>query len=638
MDRDEYFRLNGIEVGFSEKTEVGVARGRLRLRLQTPPMRLTRDLHNGMADRAWRAIPDFYMADGLRILAPSGIALPEGRYGQTLNWPCRDEREQRCALQVYGPQDGVDFFGTLRIEAGWLVLDGAIGFGTDAPEYDEVMPVSVRKRFEPLPLIPPRRTLSLEEALALPPDDVFELQIAEADIGTLSETIRPFAKLERLGIAFHRAGPRGAPQTLPPVLFAFERLHTLYLTAYGEVFDALPPEIAALSRLEELGLSGLGLTKVSDALTSLLRLERLNLDYNRLTTLPERIGDMPGLRELSIRGNRFVSLPKNLANIPKLDVDHPKRALFQNVGYRSKNSAKIDESLFDLSRHPALSARLEEALDTVSDDAQLKRMALACSTYALYAESEPVAAPVALGRSKTGGAPHLPSDMAHPMDRNGLLSLFLAQIDLAEITHLQPWLPRRGMLYFFVDDTQYAEKATVLYADCAREDLAVYAYDASTRWRDSDLDIDALPAEYALRFSAGVSVPNFYNIAGHAVARHPQWGEWLDAEPASAADRMRIERFCDAMIELDDALKDRALKPSARAHSINAQVFTQHESPQEQAAATMGGFAHEWMNLLGLESVGDFCFWDAGTLTFSVHKRDLAIADFARIIATIESS
>ncbi|TXI46372.1 MAG: DUF1963 domain-containing protein [Lysobacter sp.] len=638
MDRDDYFRLNGIEVGFSEKTEVCVARGRLRLRLQTPPMRLTRDLHNGMADRAWRPIPDFYMADGLRILAPSGIALPEGRYGQTLTWPYRDEREQRCALHVYGPHGGVDFFGTLRVEAGWLALEGAIGFGTDAPEYDEVMPISVRKRFEPLPLIPPRRTLSLEEALATPPDEVFELQIADARAETLSETIRPFAKLERLGIAFHRAGPCGAPQALPPVLFEFERLHTLYLTAYGEVFDALPPEIAALTRLEELGLSGLGLTKVSDALISLPRLERLNLDYNRLTTLPERIGDMPGLRELSIRGNRFVSLPKNLANIPKLDVDHPKRALFQDVGYRSKNAASIDESLFDLSRHPALGARLEKALDTVSDDVQLKRMALECSTYALYAESESVAAPVPLGGSKTGGAPHLPVDVAHPMDRNGLLSLFLAQIDLAEIAHLQPWLPRRGMLYFFVDDTQYAEDATVLYVDRAREDLAIYAYGASTRWRDSDLDIDNLPAEYALRFSAGVSVPNFYNIGGHAAARHPQWGGLFDEEETDDVGRIRIERFCDAMIEFDDTLGDRGLKPHARAHSIGAQVFTQHESPQEQAAAAMGGFAHEWMNLLCLESVGDFCFWDAGTLTFSVHKRDLAVADFARVVATIESS
>lgn len=638
MDRDEYFRLNGIDVGFSDKTEVAVARGRLRLRLQTPPMRLTRDLHNGMADRAWRAIPDFHMADGLRLLAPSGIALPEGRYGQTLTWPYRDERDERCTLQVYGPQDGVDFFGTLRVEAGWLALDGAIGFGTDAPEYDEVMPVSVRKRFEPLPLIPPRCTLSLEEALALPADEVFELQIAEADIDKLAESIRPFVRLERLGIAFRSTGPRGASRALPPVLFEFERLHTLYVTAYGDTFDTLPPGIAALTRLEELGLSGLGLIEVPDALTSLPRLERLNLDYNRLTTLPEGIGAMRGLRELSIRGNRFVSLPQSLANIPKLDVDHPKRALFQDIGYRSKSSAAIDESLFDLSCRPELRARLEDALDTVSDDAQLKRMTLECSTYALYAESEPVAGPVPLGRSKTGGAPHLPADMAHPMDRNGLLSVFLAQIDLAEIAHLQSWLPRRGMLYFFVDDTQYAEDPTVLYIDRAREDLAVYAYDASTRWRDSDLDIDTLPAEYALRFSGGVSVPNFYNIAGHAAARHPQWGELLDAEPASAADRMRIERFCDATIELEDTLKDRALKPKTRAHSINAQVFTQHESPQEQAAAAMGGFAHEWMTLLCLESVGDFCFWDAGTLTFSVHKRDLAIADFDRVVASIESS
>jgi Domain of unknown function (DUF1963) len=73
-------------------------------------------------------------------------------------------------------------------------------------------------------------------------------------------------------------------------------------------------------------------------------------------------------------------------------------------------------------------------------------------------------------------------------------------------------------------------------------------------------------------------------------------------------------------------------------HSINAHVFTQHESPQEQAAATFNGQTHEWMNLLCLESIGDFNFWDAGTLTYSIHQQDLAIADFGRVVTSIESS
>ena len=52
------------------------------------------------------------------------------------------------------------------------------------------------------------------------------------------------------------------------------------------------------------------------------------------------------------------------------------------------------------------------------------------------------------------------------------------------------------------------------------------------------------------------------------------------------------------------------------------------------------GEADEWMNLLSIDAdprVG-FCFWDAGTLTFTVHKKDLAIADFSNVCISLESS
>lgn len=113
-------------------------------------------------------------------------------------------------------------------------------------------------------------------------------------------------------------------------------------------------------------------------------------------------------------------------------------------------------------------------------------MTLACSTYALYAESRAAKQPLPLGASKTGGRPHLPAGMAHPADRNGLLSVFHAQINLAEITHLQAWLPRCGMLYCFVNDTEYAETPNVVYADCAQDVLAACEYSGTTRWSDSD--------------------------------------------------------------------------------------------------------------------------------------------------------
>ncbi len=639
MDQPEYFKLNGVDVGFSDKTDVRVMRGKVRVWLKTPPMALTRELHNGMADHGWRVIPDFYMVDGLTIAAHEDQALPEGRYGHVRKWPYQDETDYRQALNVYGGQDRPEFFGTLRIEAGWLELDGVIGFGIDAPQHDEVMPVSVRKCFDPLALIPPRRTLSLEQALKLPPDQVFDLQISSGEYRKFPESILNFKHLERLGFGLAMSGPHCAFRQLPPALFDLEYLHTLYLHSFADTLGALSPDIGKLHRLEELGLTSLGLTSIPETLTTLERLDTLGLDYNHLTTLPDTIGEMPALRALSIQGNRFVTLPSSLLKVKKLQVDHGKRALFADVRYRSQNPAPIKETLFDLSRHPELHARLARQLDAISNDTELKQMTLACSTYALYAEPRAAEQPLPLGASKTGGRPHLPLGMAHPADRNGLLSVFHAQINLTEIANLQPWLPRRGMLYCFVNDTEYAETPNVFYADCTHELLAAYEYSESTRWSDSDLDAESLAAEYALHFSSGVSVPNFYNIHNHAAVRHPQWRHLFDRDTIGDEARRRLDKFSDLMVDFPDRLvKKRLMPPPQRSHSINAHTFTQHESPQEHGAAKFGGHAHEWMNLLCLESAGDLNFWDAGTLTYSIHKQDLAIADYGRVVVSIESS
>lgn len=65
---------------------------------------------------------------------------------------------------------------------------------------------------------------------------------------------------------------------------------------------------------------------------------------------------------------------------------------------------------------------------------------------------KPVSDAAALGGSKIGGAPDLPSQWAWPYDHNKPLA-FLAQINLADIASLpiQTGLPETGLLYFFYD-------------------------------------------------------------------------------------------------------------------------------------------------------------------------------------------
>lgn len=75
-------------------------------------------------------------------------------------------------------------------------------------------------------------------------------------------------------------------------------------------------------------------------------------------------------------------------------------------------------------------------------------------------------------------------------------------------------------------------------------------------------------------------------------------------------------------------------------HHINGYTFTQHESPQEQAANKLRGKPEEWVPLLqlGWDSNVGFCFWDAGKLSFCIHQEDLRRHDFSNVHVSLESS
>ncbi|MES2708586.1 MAG: DUF1963 domain-containing protein [Verrucomicrobiota bacterium] len=75
-------------------------------------------------------------------------------------------------------------------------------------------------------------------------------------------------------------------------------------------------------------------------------------------------------------------------------------------------------------------------------------------------------------------------------------------------------------------------------------------------------------------------------------------------------------------------------------HHINGCTSGPGDSPQEQAADELGGLAGEWVPLLQLGYDGNtgFCFWDAGTLTFSIHVEDLRRWDFSNVHVALESS
>lgn len=636
----EFIKINGIDVGFADHptentiflpgaldTRVTVRKGRLNINILTPELELTDKLHNGLLDHPY--FDGKRRADYLRFTTYHDLALEGGRYNTQVTCPYGDSH---TGFEVYGFPEPAKFHGVIDVQQGHIHIKG--GLRTEGSGETE-LPIEIIKCFEAKPLIPPREKNTLAQALECDPLEVYEIHIGSGQFTSFPLEILSYKNLEHLWIG-------GQTQLqiseLPEAFFELKSLHTVQI--YHSDIERISERISQLQNLEELTIERSRLQQLPESLLKLPQLNRLSFKYGELQTLPIGLGNLSNLRELDIEGNRFKRLDSSLENIRGLKLDRKHRKLFSDTRYTSANPEPINQSLYYLDHYPEEKSKLEYQIDALPEFVPFKELVTDYSSIATFLVPDNTQEDIPIGRSKVGGAPDLPKSWQHPQEHGDLL-VFHAQINCADIAPYQAYLPRTGMLYFFVSDEEYAQTAQVLYSEHA-DNLVRVNYDDETTFTDSDLDGDFREAT-AVHFANAISLPCFYNSANHGEERYPKhkalWdkmesdGDWDDKFDALEYDLIeQLETTIDTPLAYDNG------HIQLRAHSINSSVFTQHESPQEWAAARYGGEPDEWLVLLCMESVGEFNFWDAGTLTYCIHKKDLAIRDFSRINATIESS
>lgn len=627
----EYLKLNGIDVGFQNHPAedygfikgvldncVEVRCGKLRINLITPSLHLDKSLHNGLLLKDCNT-------PFIRFVLRDDLDIPMGQYGSRVKFPLE---KYTPGFQIYEfPQKEVRFYGEIEVQEGELWIRGEIRPYNDQNgdrEYSNAVPVEIYKRFEAKPLLPERVLYTLKQARGKDPMEVYELGIKGHQFKEFPAEVLDYKNLERL--VFY-IGNKCEFTQLPDAFFDLHNLHTLHfhdsvgLSRFSEAFTQL-------DKLEQLSIHSRALTTIPVSLCELSNLRKLDLSDCQLKTLPAGIGDMPNLQYLNIQGNDFAELPDSLNNIPYLEVDHNHKKLFMDAGYQSANPNPIDQSLYDLSDYPEALKTLEDALNKHPELDPIKAALVKYSV--MGTELVPCKQnEIPLGASKVGGMPDLPPHLQYPTQENGLYS-FHAQINCAEAAPYQNYLPRQGMLYFFVSDEESVQTAKVLYSE-STENLSPYALDDDSFFYDESIP-DAGYEAQAVAFKNHLSIPIFSHITQRiALERFPECAElWKKPE-----DPDEFEAYDERMDDINYSEFD--LKSTSH-HAININVFTQNESPQEQASARYGGDAHEWMVLLCMESEGSFNFWDAGTLTYCIHKKDLAINDFSTIYASIESS
>ncbi|MFC3901487.1 Leucine Rich repeat-containing protein [Acinetobacter marinus] len=589
--------------------------------------------------------------------------------------------ENKCTtnqfyIQVDGLEYALQFYGELFIHQGWIILDGVF---KSSYMPDPIFSVNLAFQLSVQDLDWSNYRFDYSEVNTAQPEHVTALIIRNPEFDTLPDDVYSFRHLKHLTIQCHRTNPKQKPfqqqplalKHISPRIAALTQLESISIN--NALIEQLPDEIVqlralntvnfSLCRLKSLPetfwqlpalkflfLSGNHISDIPESL-NLPNLRSLNVEYNQLKTLPIALSKMPELINLYARGNPFEYLDNAFKYFQPLQLDfEEKKALF-DFSYMGVDGCGVidwDDKLFQVDLQSENDFDDLMQIQNIIEQSQfkplqkpildlLKRSILfhqctaaenTISENKIYENTL-----IETGRTHFGGMPDLPLSMHYPTfqaQRDGaMVSLnyeFLAQINCEALANLQQFLPRTGTLFFFIKSLHHVgelDSTQVIYvkdnqqlASSARFKLAAEDY------------FDAITDQYQ-RFDAevslGVSFPSFYAL---------DYNDYL-LKSSPATLKKALKDHADAFYEQIEAPIEQL---STHDHGINVYGFTQHQSPELQAATVYGGEPEDWLIVLKVASRGDFQWSDAGDLFFVMHKSDLLQCDFRRIFACIESS
>lgn len=555
---------------------------------------------------------------------------------------------------IKGTEYGLRFSGLVEITDGWVSVRGrlACSYDSEQPAFD----VEVRRPFAAGDIDWTQYTFaSLAEVESAPPEVVRFAAFKNADLDEIPDSLLRCKQLERLSIP-SRGGGGAAPLAVPSALCELTQLTHLDLS--GRQLDSLPECVGDLHQLETLNLSDCGLSQLPDEIWRLPRLQYLFLSENRLATVPENV-ELPALYSLDVQDSLLRTIPASLAAQPKLrtlkltgnpldsvpdvfndcaaalelPIEDKRRLLdYEYRGADGRGTGTWDEDAFyirsDSARARAASDWL--AASELAPHADALQFLLKRSVGLAEAGEEDYGV---VGGHRFGGMPDLPPTIPYPRfsgDNTPLAYEFIGQLNCEELAPLQDYLPRTGMLYFFLSTMHD------LYGGDSSRAARVLYFDGSVTALGSGKDLHLAKDEYyemtedaypALKVVAAplTSAPEFY-----AARQNPHLFRGPAAQLREAVEEIDGLREYEGFDDLSVG--------GPFGFEVNAYAFTQHEDPEHQVSLHQKGVPEDWTVLLKVGSRGGFMWGDAGDLSYVIHKSDLAKGDFSNVHCTLESS
>lgn len=569
-------------------------------------------------------------------------------------------------VRIHGSD--LDFYGKIVLKEGWIGIKGVL-----KKSYDHNPPVSIEihKKLDTSNLDWSHYRFNQTELAQFPePLLIRHISITDNELNAFPAKILDCANLQTLFLSgnAHNCYPpvKASLHTIPQEIGNLTKLEELSIV--NTQFSTLPNSIKNLSKLHRLNLSNNQLSTLPDGafqlpelkslwasdncienipdVINLPSLKNIDLSENQLSTLPESLAKLTQIDEINIEENPLENLPDafNSVNV-ELNINEKRRLLdYSYQGADGKGTIDWDDAIFFAQYDDELKQRLldstEEGILSKYRKAFLKIGFKSVGMNITNADDY-----ASIGNTRFGGLPDLPEGMEYPGwdydydDEQGHYHYqFIAQLNCEELASFQSYLPRTGILYFFIND-QEDFKPKVIFVPQTTKLVSAKSIN------ENDLNVyddHGVFEPYRVEASKFVGIPHFYQdelwTQVYDLPELEQIEDW-DGADKEAYDKVS-ERFKEQL-----GKKGKKIWNGYHLdwqHSINDYVFTQNEQPQEQAALKLKGNPEDYMVLLKVNSDNDhecgFCFWDAGDLFFVIHKSDLAKHDFSNIYCSIETS
>lgn len=549
-------------------------------------------------------------------------------------------------------QYSLKFYGDVIFKDGWMAVLGHLkpSWG-DEPNF----PVTIYRKIDTTHLNWERYCFtSVEEAAGAPVEWVKKLVLINPAFDKLPKAFYRLKALQHVEISVKWPVEKHPLERLDDKLLDLSELE--YLVIINSHLVRIPEYMDKLTKLKHCSFAGGDLSRVPAHLMDMPSLEYLNLNNNqlsdisvfnlpnltflhlannRLKTLPENLLALPKIEKINASGNPFSFLPAAFSDFKGLELDMKSKQQLLDNTYRDADGngpVNWNDELFFAQHDPALIAAVDEiiAKNELSEHKDALRALVKRAIGFNHSGEEDYAR---TGNHRFGGMPDLPADIAYPeyfdeYHKRHYKYEFIAQINCEALTPLQEYLPRKGTLFFFLE-TIHNLGSRDRHTPCK----VLYVEDSSTllsggRFTFAEEDFFELEGGRYAAHKADAAVKN----------SAPAFYSWHSNQHIFRGVARPLLQEEELLEELYETFEEPVQFLAESDHEINGYGFTQHESPELQAALACKGNPEDWTILLTVKSRGDFQWGDAGELFFVIHKSDLAKRDFRKVYVTIESS